>query len=109
MRTAIFSLHFGLATLMFSSTASLAQDGCAQLGEIADSIMHSRQSGDALSEMIDLAKSFGGDLGKVLTQITIDAYEEPKWRTEENKQNAISEFRNKVELQCYKDPNMKFE
>jgi hypothetical protein len=85
------------ATILITTTAPLAAetDPCEQLGQVAATVMEARQAGVPLSTVMDIMDS---DLGQALA---LDAYNQPRYRVEENQLRAIEDFRNEVERVCY--------
>lgn len=85
-----------IATSILVATPLAAEtDHCEKLGEVAATIMKARQSGLPLSTVMGIMEN---DLGKT---IALDAYEQPRYRVEENQLRAIEDFRNEVERLCY--------
>jgi hypothetical protein len=82
------------AALMMSSAQ--AKEPCAVLGELARTVMDSRQLGVALSKLMDIVKD--DSLSK---RIVLDAYEQPRYQAEEFKRAAVEDFGNKWEIMCY--------
>ena len=86
------------ATFILSSFAPLAsaeeEVNCAIQGIMAEVVMGGRQVGLPISEAIAIAPS--------LKEMVLLAHEEPAWSTSENQEKAKREFRNKIELACYK-------
>ena len=61
--------------------------------------------GTTISKLLGKVNQLFEDPGhrKILKMIVLDAYEEVEWVTDEQKNRANNEFRNKWELFCYKD------
>lgn len=70
---------------------------CSSASKFAETVMVERQNGRSMAELIEAAE--GNDL---LETIIISAYEEPRYGVENNKQQSVEDFRNKVYLQCAK-------
>ncbi len=81
-------------------TSNDETDFCKALGDYAETIMTNRQEGVSLSSTIGLVKD--SDIAEIQRKIILAAYEEPRWATEETKKEAIEDFRNDIELECYK-------
>ena len=72
---------------------------CPIVGKSAENIMEARQLGMAMSELIERAHE--QSLTKYKATI-MAAYERPRFDGEEYQQKAIDDFRNEMELACYK-------
>ena len=103
-RTAFsFALAFALASTLglALSSPSLAQDRgshCAGLGETAAKVMEARQLGIDEAPMMALAAD--GPAAEALTWIVREAYEEPLYPSERQKQAAMAEFSRLIEAAC---------
>ena len=87
-----------LLVLLFSAPTLSAP--CSQIGEVAESIMTSRQNEMPISELMELADKLKTPS---LKPLIIEAYKSPAYRAAGNKKNAIKKFRNQFELACYKE------
>lgn len=90
------------ALLMSAPTPAPAQDSqllCTKLGELAEQVMILRQKEHPISDL--MANVPDGPTGEMFAKMIIAAYEQPSYSTLENQQDAIEEFRNDWELQCY--------
>jgi len=81
-----------LFTINVAYAASEAE--CNFFGLEAEMIMEARQNG---KNMGDVIKSWSSS-----KELVIEAYEQPRFHTEENKKIAIQKFTNKAILECYK-------
>jgi archaellum component FlaC len=70
---------------------------CKQVGEIAENIMKIRQAGTPMSSAMDIA-----DGNSVVIAMVQVAYEITRWSTDQNKLEAMQDFRIKNEQLCYK-------
>lgn len=90
------------AIIALSPAHSFAGDVCSSLGNIAESIMIKRQQGVKLSEMMKIINSLPvNPITEVTRFIVIGVYKKPRYLTETFQNQAIANFRNKVELACY--------
>lgn len=93
-----------LPLLALISAPAFAQDDpmqkCALVGEIAGQTLKAYSIGVYLSDMIDFAE---GD--ELLLEIILDAYDEPRYSTDEMIDEAIFDFRNKWEHGCFQTLN----
>lgn len=71
---------------------------CKDIEGVAGLIMEMRQKGTPMSDMIKAAN--GDPLGKVLI---IEAYDRPKYSTDQNKKDAVQRFKNIIFGTCIKD------
>jgi hypothetical protein len=69
---------------------------CKVLGMVAGSIMENRQLGIPLSDMLDVTPM------PLLRQIVLLAYEKPRYYSDEVVREEIQDFRNDVEVACYR-------
>lgn len=81
------------------------QEICKVVGDMAESVMTQRQDGAKMSDMLRI---YGEELAAVpeavdhITKLTLLAFEQPLFSTEESKREAVIEFRNQSELTCFK-------
>ncbi len=94
-----------LAAILIAGTAHAQKgdrqpsDPCKNLGQIAWGIMNMRQTGKPLHELIEQASSTKNPL---LKEMIIKAYERPSYPDGPGKTQAATEFRNDIEVVCYK-------
>lgn len=82
---------------------------CAQVGEVAESIMELRLKNTPMSDLMTRADETVGkgttesalSYAAFLKGLVVAAYEKPAYVTEENRVRAVQEFRNEAELACY--------
>ena len=86
-----------IATLSFAASAEDKQSQCTEISDFAGNIMTLRQLG---KPMADTFKISGGS--KFVESIIIEAYEHPKFSTEEYRKESVSKFKNKYFLMCIK-------
>ena len=101
-------------TLMVLSSIVFAYDVeyCKSIAGIAENIMKGRQIGISMVAMFDINKDIADRFTenseqsdvmlKLLNEITISAYEEPRYHTESVKQEVIDEFSNRWFKICIK-------
>jgi hypothetical protein len=85
-----------LSAALLTSVAH-ADPVCVALGQYSRTVMDARQTGVALSKIMEIVK--GDDIH---TRIVLDAYEQPRFQTEEFRRTAIQDFGNKWETMCYR-------
>lgn len=87
-------MKYLFAILFLLPTLALA-DRCEAFGDLAASIMKSRQIGVEMSKVM---RDVDFDENKL---IVVRAYEVERCKTETCRLEKISEFRNRYELKCY--------
>ncbi|MER9624023.1 hypothetical protein NKI98_21760 [Mesorhizobium sp. M0222] len=86
--------------------AMSTDEACAQMAGAAESVMKARQNGIALQKVLEVANNPQYASGKDgFRAIIMMAYGKPRFNTEENKQRAIDDFRDEVQLYCMKLEN----
>ena len=85
------------ATAALMMTAAHADPICATLGELARTVMGSRQLGVPLSQLMEIVKDT-----KVERRIVLEAYERPRFQSESLRQSSIEDFGNEWETTCYR-------
>ncbi|WP_151617429.1 hypothetical protein [Brucella anthropi] len=102
-------LIFITATALLATSAAQAADGarvqpkaniCKQWGDQAAKIMILRQSETPMNEIMGALEGAGDT--SIMQQIVVRAYESPTYTGKEFQDRAIAEFRNRVELECFK-------
>lgn len=98
MKALLFTLAvFGTPSLGKEVTLDML---CASLGEVAEVTMQARQMEVPVSKVLsNIPKD--GDPDGFLRKVILDAYSKPAYSIPENQQEAISQFRNHWELQCF--------
>jgi len=74
---------------------------CTLKSELAGDLMLSRQNGDQMSVKIDLWLKNTNQETSWMIGVTRLAWEEPLWRTTENRQRAIDDFKNRIYIECF--------
>ena len=100
MKTIIASIAFALAFAANAETQATdpVQRACESRGELAASIMRSRQNGVPLSSLMSLPSVQNNQLVQMMIQV---AYGEPRYQTPAMQQRSIEDFRNEAELACF--------
>ncbi|QNQ40041.1 hypothetical protein [Brucella intermedia] len=98
--------HAILLSVLLSAGAAQAAEPtkdemCKRWGDLAVKIMDLRQLEEPMSSVIKLIASDKDS--KVTRAIIIDAYNQPSYKTKQNQKRATDEYRNKVELECFKN------
>lgn len=86
------------ALLATSATATETKDPkstfCENYATAAHGVMKARQNGAPLSKVIQI--------GPIIKELALIAYDTPKYSHDKYKENAITEFENKILLACLK-------
>lgn len=98
-KTFLLPLIFLVPLFVNAETAS-KEAICNMLGNKAELVMLKRQQEYPLSQA--LSDQDNSKLSSTFKKIVMMAYEEPAFRTKENKDLSIKKFRNKVEIMCFK-------
>jgi len=78
-------------------------DVCNTVHSVSTAIMKNRQVGTSLKKMMDVANDPTNEkVAKLLTKIIVAAYEQPRFSVVENQEKAITDFANKLMLECVK-------
>jgi len=91
-------------TLILSIIAMPLQAGdwrktCGSVGELATTIMESRQSGVSMAKMMG---AVSGEENSLAEKLIISAYDSPRYSTERMQKRTVEEFRDEVYLECVK-------
>jgi hypothetical protein len=73
---------------------------CKLTGSWAQVVMRGRQLGMPISQNLNFANAPGAPRNS--KAVVMSAYEVPRYSTQEMQQTAVEDFRNDVELACYK-------
>ena len=94
---------FLIIGLLVTSTFVQAEDDtCSGVSEFAKAVMSARQYGVSAIKLVKIAEeAFGKDDALAIEMIDV-AFSEPRYNTEEFKQEAIEEFTSMYFLECYK-------
>lgn len=80
-----------------------ASNYCDTVAKVSTTIMKNRQLGVPLSEMMEIAnKPTLKEISGTIKQLTIAAYEQPRYSTPINQERAITDFADKQMLNCLK-------
>ena len=78
------------------------EEMCDSLATAAGTTMDARQAGVPADKLFELADSFDGEVQVLLRGIIIKAFDTPRFKTEEYRREAITEFKNKTLVDCLK-------
>lgn len=95
-----------LIAALLTATSAWAEEPtkdeyCASWGRLASKIMELRQDEAPMSNVMEIATDGSPDASE--RNIVMAAYKEPAYGSDAAKQKAVDAFRNKVELDCYKN------
>jgi len=96
-------LFFAFLALFFAAS-SHADEVCDSIAGIAATVMTARQNGADMAPLVAAIRGVeGSDSEKrVALEIIADAFSEPMYTTPAIRERAISEFRNKWYLVCFR-------
>ena len=105
-RESIMSIKAKLISIavavMLCGTAA-AEDPCTGPEELAEMIMTKRQQGAPMSAIMRIARSQDAErVRSIAVKLTMAAYDEPRYTSEEYQRRAVREFRNEVYRGCVK-------
>lgn len=105
-----------LTLFLLAGPAFAENDFCAYVGKLSEDSMYARLSGDPFSSTLgrlreelkdfdskDWLESITVTGGEIAFMLATRVYETPRYSGKENKQIVAVEYRNTVELECYKD------
>lgn len=79
------------------------EENCKTISTFAYMVMGARQNGTSLSDSLDIANSIPEKNERsIAKKITLDAYEQHKYESDEYKENARVDFADKYMLGCMK-------
>jgi hypothetical protein len=99
-------IRFAVLLVAVISLGAHAQNPCMVVSDMAKAMMTNRQAGVPLSEIIakmDADKEMPESVRTMMTSIVMAAYDEPKFNSPDNQQEAINEFSSAMMLQCMKE------
>jgi hypothetical protein len=86
--------------------AMSTDEACANVARAAEAVMHVRQNGVALQTTLEVLNDPQFAAQKAgFRAIIMMAYDKPHFNTEENKQQAVDDFRDEVQIFCMKGGN----
>lgn len=86
-------------------TAKVASDVCKETYDIAEKVMIYRQAGVPMPiqmKFVDELKGLNSETKQTVRDIVQEAYEEPKYSTQDYQDKSVKEFSNSWYLKCYK-------
>lgn len=75
---------------------------CSTLGKTAELILDLRESGMPLSRVLELTTTSEPEMAKVAREMVLAAYDLPRFSTPAMKERQSQDFRNQVELMCFR-------
>src|SRR4051812_40569299 len=73
---------------------------CEMMASLAETAMKKRQQGASMAEMMKIAENQGETIRSLAKSLTIAAYEQQRWQSEEHITRAIQDFRDSTYLKC---------
>ena len=102
------------ASVLMPISVSANKSDCGDLGSLAENIMKLRQHGVPMSTMLDLPAKFDEvevdaevdeaeieKVRKLMTDFIYTAFEEARYISEDDQNDAIIRFREKYEVECF--------
>ena len=87
-------------TISTTANAETVTETCVEIALLGEGVMMARQEGKSLTAMVAFMEENlpGVDFAR---QMVLDAYEVPRFNTEENKQRAVEDFANEMSRMCF--------
>jgi hypothetical protein len=93
----------GATSAPASASETARQETCVLLERFADTVMHAKQAGLPLTEIMGLLATTKSEALRVIGRaMTLDAYEQPDYSTQGYKDQQRTEFKTKWAVTCYK-------
>jgi hypothetical protein len=93
-----FALFALLAAPVMASPAM--DEFCVGQGKLAAAIMDTRQSGVSIEKALSIAAESDHPADELSRALVLDAYGQPRYMTQAMREQATSDFRDKVTLTC---------
>lgn len=97
-------MRFMTLAALLCAGAALADDAtdtCGHAAQLAASVMQGRQAGASAAQLTaDVLPQVPTGSQRLVTEMILTAYEQPRFNTPENQQRAISDFANDVFTSC---------
>ena len=84
------------------ATPEQIQELCTTLGESATYVLLARENGLPLSKVLELSETQTPEMTKFAREMAMAAYELPHFSTPEMQAKQSQDFRNQIELTCFK-------
>jgi hypothetical protein len=85
------------------ATPALAEkhvaEHCEVIADLAEGLMGARQAGASLSAVMSIAAA-EPQVRELVEAMILDAWSEPRWRTDESQSRAVADFRDRMHLLC---------
>ena len=81
------------------------QSYCAIVGDLAESVMRARQTGVPMSKAMEIGAQQSEDAKNLIEMFALQAYHQTRFSTEPLRHDAVVDFRNNIELECYQATN----
>jgi hypothetical protein len=95
----MLKIKISIVSLLFlSAPVSADVEICTEYADLAERIMQIRQDGVPLSEVLSVGSE--PEVKELIKTLALIAYKSPRFYGEDAKGIAVSEFSNKVLLQC---------
>lgn len=106
MKKVLFTLALLTALPTMAETAQQAKDNyCNSIARVAELTMRNRQLGTPLSKLLEKVSEADPSIQGTLRELTLWAYEHPRYQGESMQQRTIEDFRNEAHVICLRPRN----
>lgn len=84
------------------ATQDQVQELCTSLGESATYVLLARENGLPLSKVLELSQTSTPEMTKFAREMAMMAYDLPHFSTPEMQAKQSQDFRNQIELMCFR-------
>ncbi len=88
--------------LSFPAFAENDMEVCASIAEAAKLAMELRQMNIPMIQVLKITEGHTGSEAELMRGIILEAYNQPRFSVDKNQKNAVTDFENKVLLECLK-------
>ena len=74
--------------------------GCEIVASYMWMVMTNRQAGVSITKQIHITEAIGGLYHEMIKELTVQAYEQPRWPTAETQNEAVDDFKNDAYVSC---------
>ena len=101
MKTFLLAIILAFTTTAHAETSATDDAVCIVVGMLAKQIMSARQSGVPMSKVMGVLDGEDSNADGLTRQLTIQAYDYPRFSGSEYQERAITEFENEAMVMCY--------
>lgn len=74
---------------------------CDNITTLSETVMIARQEGIPMSYFVDLVSGYSEETRTLVLDVVKDAYDRPRWHTDERKFREVEDFRDQVYNECF--------